>query len=124
MLFSAGCARQGLYAHGLNENRQIVPKIYFVNYEKGFLHALHAVELQSGWRLNYFDKNTGIIEALTPKKDTVTVRVASIDQSTTKIFVFVDSNSYSFNPSERFVSIINQYYQQLDGHLEGIDENS
>lgn len=124
LLASLGCARQTLYVQSMDDNKEITPKVYFVNYDDGFMYALHAVELQSDWKLTYFDKGAGVIEALTQHQDTLTVRVASLDQSTTKVFAFVDAKSYSLDPKERFVSTLSQYYEQLNAHLKGWDANN
>ncbi len=117
-----GCSRQTLYVNTLEKNKEITPKTYFVNYDDTFLYALHAVELQRDWKLSYFDKTAGVIEAVTRDQDAVTIRVSSLDQSSSKVFAFVDAKNYSIDPKERFVKVLRSYYDQLNAHLEGWDE--
>ena len=124
LLLPAGCSRQTLYVSSLEKNKEITPKTYFVNYDDTFLYALHAVELQRNWKMSYFDKSAGIIEAMTPENDTITIRVSSLDQASSKVFAFVDAKNYSVDPKDRFVAVLRCYYNELNAHLEGWDERT
>lgn len=108
----------------LNENKEITPKVYFVTYDKAFLYALHCVELIPGIKIHYFDKRSGLIEALSKDNDVLTIRVTSLSQKTTKIVAYVDSNNKFINSAGRYRQLIKNYYEQLNGHLVGFNENS
>lgn len=118
----AGCGTEGFYTKVRSDDPEFMPRLYRVNYDDGYLLALHAVELQPKWRIEYFDKNTGVIEARTPDKDKVTIRVNPIDRAAVKIFAYCDTKGFSLFAEGRLKNNLRRYFEKLDAHLKGFDE--
>lgn len=119
-----GCAKEGVYTQHQLEKTDLTPRLYSVNFDDGFLLALHAIELQRNWKLKYMDKDTGVIKAQTDKGDNFTVRVAYVSRYAVKIFAYADTKKGSIGAQGRLESSITRYFTQLDSHLKGFDEKS
>lgn len=118
----AGCASQGVYTKVRSDDPNCVPRLYMVDYDNGYLMALHAVELEPKWKLTYFDKNTGVIEAKTDHNDKLTVRVNPIDRAAVKIFAYCDTAGNAWFSEGRLKESLSRYFAKLDSHLKGFDE--
>lgn len=121
---AAGCAREGIYTKPNMETRNLEPRLYKVGFEEGFLLAVHAVELQPNWKIEYYDQHTGVFEAVTDKGDVLTVKIVPIDRFNVKIFAYIDEKGFSFDPKKRLQKSLKQYLTQLDAHLKGFDQKN
>lgn len=118
----AGCGRESFYTMARPKNPEMAPRLYLSNYDHAFVIALHAVELEPKWKLQYFDKNSGMIQAQTNSGDLLTVRVHPLDRSAVKIFAFCDSKGFSLLGGGRLKENVLRYFDNLDSHLKGFDE--
>lgn len=118
----AGCGGESFYTKARPKNPEVAPRLYLVNFDHAFVMALHAVELEPKWKLQYFDKNSGVIETRTNSGDLLTVRVHPIDRSAVKIFAFSDTKGFSLGGGGRLKKNVLRYFDNLDSHLKGFDE--
>lgn len=119
-----GCSRPSIYTRATLEEGPLSPRVYAVNFEDGFLLALHALELQRGWQLKYYDKKTGVIDARTHDGDSFNVRVSPLSRSSIKVFAYVDANGIPFAAELRMQASLKKYLAQLDAHLKEFDAKS